>query len=303
MVVATAEPNGAYHLDALAPALPNFPATSLTHLVPPGVTPVGAVRVPVSHDQGILDRADHVVITGGSLTEWTRTVARAAADLQLPLTYSQLAWLPANPVTERINAWQYTALSEADADLVSTCFATSGPVRVTGTPLLDHLPPANPVPGRVLVVSMAEPELPDPGGVLTQAAGVLQREGFEVLICPHPREDRSPWYGFEVSAEPTFTVAPSAQFAIGYPSSSWPVFAHLGVPIVGLDITGFLRSNVPSHVCELATSYLSKPEEAPQAVRSALPVKSRDLIAAAGPVGDAAETVLSAWSQFPTSDF
>jgi hypothetical protein len=295
VVVATAEPRGAYHLTPLADALATSGA-SFAHLVPYPEPTQGEPVVPVVTDAGVLDRCDRVVVTGGTFSAWTELVARRAVALGKPVVFSELAYVgDAAPITPPVPFLTVTALSDDGASPLERYLSVTA-VTITGTPALDGLPAWAPAPKSVLLLSTSDMVERDPDLVLLRTGRALQERGWHVCVRLHPREDPAPWDGFTtVSGQTQAESASTAQVVLGYPGSAHVLAAAVGVPVIALAPTPAL-AGVLTPRQQAAMSALTTGVDDTLACVEHARVPDRTAVAAVvGPIGGAARRVVDAW--------
>lgn len=320
ILFATNEPWGTYHLTPLAPALTRA-GVELLHVVPdleratlpPGLPPDGPltlVDLPTAAAAGV--RADLLVVTGA--TPWPGEVA--AALPHLPVAASCLAYMPATPgpashaLRHRICA--VTAASAGEADSFAQHLdlpAARERILTVGTPLLDGLlsRPARPrstrtgVPRRVLVLTSVtradDTGAAAPGTALLQhVADLLDDQGATIQVRLHPREAPALWSRFTPSPHPGLLQAlAEVDLAVMIPGTAAPIAAAAGVPVVAISAPGL---NVPPHVAAVCGVHLTEAEQSHAWVAAGAPVPSvtsRALHDAVGPVGGAADRLVTAW--------
>jgi hypothetical protein len=296
VVVATAEPRGAYHLTPLAGAL-KMNAASFFHLVPYPEPVQGTASIEVVSQLPIINDCDRVVITGGTFSPWTELVARYAVSLGKPVVFSELAYVgnPA-PVVPHVPIALATALS-ADGASSLTHYLGAPHVSVTGTPTLDQLPAWTPAPKRALLLSTSDMATRDPDLVLLGTARALQGRGWEVKVRPHPREDLAPWNGISVVEDETQAESASlAQIVIGYPGSAHVLAVAVGVPVIALSPNAALAAVFTEQQAAAMSGHA-------QSVADVLGlidvVKAPDQVlveAVVGPVGGAAQRIVDLWT-------
>ena len=296
IVIATAEPRGAYHL---APLHRAFRASGhrFTHLVPYPEPVQGTAWEETSSDLGVLDLADRVVLTGGGYTPWTELIAHRAHALGIPVIVSELAYGVSENLRDRPRPTLLTAMSPAGALVLSSYHGVAlDEVPVTGTPLLDTLPVWEPVASRALLLSSAQMQDRDPDGLLQAIAARLRELGYDVIVRCHPREDHSVWEGFTIDSSPTpAQAARTAGVVIGYPGSAHPIVAALGVPVVGVAPTEALRNALPPEQSRIIPTWLYSLADLEPALGSAVPSDTALLEFVNGPLGGSAERLVEHW--------
>lgn len=288
VVIATAEPLGAYHLTALSTAMDRNPAT-FTHLIPyPQPTQGTSAATPVA-DLDVLLRADRLVLSGGGFTPWTYAVALHARSVGIPVFLCELAYGTTDPYPLSVD--RLAALSTATAvDLARNNASDLGDVVITGNPQLDNLPDRSDNPTHVLLVSTSELDQRDPDGVLRRIGNQLLDEGRSVVVSLHPREDPRYWNGF--ATDSSAIAAAYSTAALAYPGSVWPVLACIGTPIVGVGPHAMRRA-IPRAFTQLAGSWLTPGQPFDCAIlHRAAPPPLEALSAVTGPRGGSAERIV-----------
>ncbi|HEY1180239.1 MAG TPA: hypothetical protein VGF17_29125, partial [Phytomonospora sp.] len=227
----------------------------------------------------------------------------AAALRRLPLAASSLAYqLPveaprAHEFRRRLRA--ITASSPAEAKVFDDYLGTRRPISVVGSPQTDDLPRHTPEPGTVLVLTSVTKSDGTGGSapgtqLLLDAAASLAAAGKHILVGLHPREDRTLWERYEISAVPSVQASARAEAAIGIPGTVFPLVAAVGVPLVGCVDP---RLQIPGYLLDVCSRTITGAGEAVDAVAAARPVPRDVLYEAAGPIGGSARRLLKAWSK------
>jgi hypothetical protein len=296
VVIATAEPRGAYHLRPLAEAL-EASAAAFTHLTPYPEPVQGDPVVEVSTKVQVLAGCDRVVVTGGTFSAWTELVARHAVALGKPVIFSELAYVSEPPPLHPPCAVDLVTALSPDSARVLRHYLGVAEVQVTGTPALDDLPPWRPVPGRVVLLSTSDMAARDPDQHLVRVAQDLESTGWEVLVRLHPREDPSPWERFTVVAgETVVESAAAAQVVLGYPGTAHVVAAAVGVPVLALAPTAALRQVFTPQQAAAISGHARTAAEAVTLVSTAMPPDPVKVAEVVGPVGGAAQRLVAAWT-------
>lgn len=295
VLIATNEPWGTYHA---APLLPEArrQGWEIVQLVPDrtGVKPDDPVTVATLDD---VPDADLLVVSGAG--DWP---ADCAARLRrMPLVASSLAYqLPveaprAKEFRDRLRA--VTASSPAEAGVFDDYLGTRRAITVVGTAETDDLPPHKPEPGTVLVLTSVT-KSDETGGsapgteLLLAAADRLAAAGKHILVGLHPREDRSLWEKYEISAVPSVQASARAEAAIGIPGTVFPVVAAEGVPLVGCTDP---QLQIPGYLLSVCSHTITSADDAVAAVTDAEPVSRKVLYEAVGPVGGSARRLFKVW--------
>lgn len=219
VLLATAEPFGAYHLaPVFAHAAP--PAgVSFVHLLPYPETVQGTAAVRSLAEFSLLARADRLVLCGGGFSPWLELLAHHASSIGLPLYYTQLA-RHKNDIPQGLPIRRATVWTEVEAEFFATVF-TDAEIRVVGNPILDEPSIPTPrVPGSLLVLSTADPAKFDPALRLPKIAAALAAEGCKVQVRLHPRETGSVWEGVECVRDGSFAAqVDAADLVVAYDGS------------------------------------------------------------------------------------
>lgn len=299
VLLATNEPWGTYHAQPLL-AEASRRGWELVQVVPDlsQIKPGDPVTVATLDD---VPPADLLVVNGAE--DWPADVA--AALKRLPLVASSLAYL--NPV-EAKRAKEFrsrlelvTAASPAESDVFAAYLGWQqhgkGRVRMVGSPQTDNLPAYTPQADRVLVLtSVTHPDATGnaaPGTqLLLDAAAELEASGKHIVVGLHPREDRTLWEQYEISALGSVPASATAECAVGIPGTVFPIVAAVGVPLVGCVDP---KLQVPHYILDVCSSTIDGPEQAENAIETARPASRGDVFAAVGPIGGSARRLYSAW--------
>jgi hypothetical protein len=296
IVIATAEPRGAYHLTPLANALKES-LDEFVHLVPYPEPVQGEAIMDMTSQLSVIEDCDRVVVTGGTLSAWTELVCRYASILGKPIVFTELAYVTnAPPVTPRVDIALATALSPDGADSVSR-YLRMPKVSVTGTPALDELPAWNPVSNRALLLSTSDMTRRDPTLQLLTTAVALRQLGWDVRVRTHPREDRTPWDAFDiVEGETQAESASSAQVVIGYPGSAHVLAAAVGVPVIALSPNVALASVFTERQAAVMSAHAQSATEVLSLIDSVHAPDPLLVAAVVGPLGGASQRIVNLWT-------
>ena len=296
IVIATAEPRGAYHLTPLRNALKDT-NDEFVHLVPYPESVQGEPVMDVTARLAVVESCDRVVVTGGTLSAWTELVCRHASSLGKQIVFTQLANVDHSlPVVPRVPVALATALSRDGADSVSRYLGMPD-VTVTGTPALDVLPVWVPVPKRALLLSTSDMTRRDPTLELLATAVALRQRGWDVKVRTHPREDRTPWDAFDVvDGETQAESAAAAQVVIGYPGSAHVLAAAVGVPVIALSPNAALASVFTVRQAAAMSAHAQSAAEVLDVIDSVRTPDSALVEAVVGPIGGAARRVVDLWT-------
>lgn len=299
VIIATAEPRGAYHLTPLKEALASNTA-SFTHLMPYPEPVQGEPATAVSSRVSLLEECDRVVITGGCYSAWTELVARHAIAHSKPIIFSELASVPL-ALTSPVPATALelvTALSQDGADNLARYLGTPvADVQITGTPQLDNLPSWQPRQGHALLLSTVRMTDHDPDYQLVTLGHMLESDGWEVRVRLHPREDAGPWAGFEIVAgETQVESAASASVVIGYPGSAHILAAAVGVPTVTFSPNANMVGHFSARHHAAMSHHATSAVEVLQAISGLQPPLRYKVEECVGPIGGAAQRLVDLWS-------
>jgi hypothetical protein len=298
IVIATAEPLGAYHLQPLHAAMRRaiVAGHSFSHLLPYPENVQGARWDHTTAQVNVLDSADLVVITGGGFTAWSELAARRCEQLAVPFVVSELAYGAQPDGDNHPTPFAVSALSPAGAEnLARYHHLPVEDITVTGTPLLDGLPAWEPVARRVLVLSSVDAVARDPELLLVTIARKLVDDGYEVVVRCHPREDRAIWSAFNIDGSTTpVDAAVHAGVVIGYPGSAHPIVAALGVPVVAVAPTEALRVALPPQQALVIPTWVTDLAEFDR-IAGAVPTAAEVVTYANGPLGGSADRMVSFW--------
>lgn len=265
IVVATAEPQGAYHLHALSTALRSSHYV-FCYLSPDIRLNVGTSPIPTMDDISVIRDATRLILTGGSYTPWTSALHSIAESCNIEVRYSELAFLDQNAERGPYVPQRSSAVSDASAAVLAQYLGVPrNAVVVTGNPLVPRIGEIQREAGRVLVVSTVDAETRDPALHLRTAASVLLDLGYDVLVRLHPRENPEPWAGFILDSAPTVAEATArASVVLAYPGTPLQAIAQIGTPLVILAPTTELEATAALTAGGIATPWLKSSQEAVQ---------------------------------------
>ena len=296
VLLATNEPWGTYHAQPLL-AEAKRRGWELVQVVPDltQIKPGDPVTVATLND---VPPADLLVVSGAE--DWPADVAKALK--RLPMAASSLAYL--NPV-EAPRAKEFrgrlelvTAASPAESDVFAKYLGWKRHVRMVGSPQTDDLPDYKPQTDRVLVLtSVTHPDQTGnaaPGTqLLLDAAAKLEAAGKHIVVGLHPREDRTLWEQYEISALGSVPESATAECAVGIPGTVFPIVAAVGVPLVGCVDP---KLQVPDYILSVCSSTIDAPEQAVDAIENATPASRGAVFNAVGPIGGSARRLYTAWN-------
>ena len=288
IVVVTAEPKANYHFSYLT----EKQSKHLVHLVPDLDGIQGNSFVPVVSGLENLEDVNLLVMEGGGISEWTKTVGFYANSKGIPVVLSEMAYNSSEhvdfeiPKLDGISAvspyGSFNYHGYLDDDLVD--------IVVTGHPMLDGLPVWNPIEKRVLILSS---ETKADGGVgLKDAIRSLEASGYRVEVRLHPREDESFWNGFRLTDEVSLLkdVAKSS-VVVGIPGTGFTAAVALGVPTIAVE--GSAEDNTLPEYRYIFKYVKSKNILSCIEDIEAIDSKSREFIT--GPVGGAGDRLVDFW--------
>jgi hypothetical protein len=263
IVVATAEPQGAYHLHALSAALGASPLEFL-YLSPDRDLNIGESPIPTTDDVTAIRSATRLILTGGTYTPWTASLHTLAERHGIEVRYSELAFL--DPEAERgpHTPHRSSAVCTTSATVLAEYLGVPRrSVVLTGNPLVPPLSAANRALNRVLCVSTVDAETRDPDLHLRTAALSMQANGYEVLVRLHPRENPAPWAGFDLDNSPIVTSsAAEAAVVVAYPGTPLQAIAQIGAPLVVLAPTTELQATATLTACGLEAPWATTAAQA-----------------------------------------
>jgi len=221
-VFATAEPWGAYHLTPLVPIF----GTKALHLTPDHEPE--HPTIPATTDMGVLARATAVIITGGTINEWTEKVGESAADHGVPVFFIELAYAHEAPYYRKLSWIEHAFAGSENSrqQLASHLMLPPDKVSVIGYPHLDGI-----IPISETDLQNREPHLLFLGTIendtwnnaLQSAANSCRELGYTVTYRFHPRDRANPR-----------TLQEDLQLAtgvIGAPGTAFLAVAALGLPV------------------------------------------------------------------------
>lgn len=298
IVIVTAEPLGAYHLESLHTEMRAASATghSFCHLIPYPELVQGRGWDDTTAALSVLEHADLVVVTGGGYTAWSELIALRCQQLGVRFVVSELAYGAQPDGLDHPKPFAMSALSPAGAENLARYHEVPvGDIVVTGTPLLDAMPAWQPVPGRVLVLSSVDAVSRDPERVLMAFAEKLMDQGREIYVRCHPREDRSIWAGYVLDESLSAALAARhAELVIGYPGSAHPIVAALGVPVVAVAPTQAMRDALPPAQASVIPTWVHSLSDFTKLAGA--PATNRAQIEYAnGPIGGSATRMVNFW--------
>lgn len=288
LLIATAEPFGAYHLRPLVPAAAAA-GIDVRHLLP-YPSPAQGQAFPTSCTLADLDWCDLLLITGGTLNPWTSAVALHANTRDIPVVYAELASVTgaalAGPIPSVLAAYPATAHSA----LVLAEHLQRSVDAPFGQLVLDGLPQYTPLPRRLLALTRVSAEQPVANSALRDALELLQADGWDVVVRPHPREPAHLWSAWNSAADgPLGQHAARAERVLTHPGTSTAVCAALGCAVIVL--SGLDTDSDSDSTARLSTP-LRDGDDVCAVVRNARPAPAALLAAAVGPVGGAADRLI-----------
>lgn len=247
IVVATQDPFGYYHF---TPTLKHYlnQLGFVQHLIPvlpqrtgepPRVTPEPPENhLAVTNDITSIANASIVIIVGGTLSYWTHAVAKRANQHDVPVLFLEADYPAISGVTVKIGDVNiaHTIVSSYDTQhIINNYFEINDDhSAVVGLPLVDDLPRWNPTDSarRILIATSVSSEMPDNGQALIDVADSLTQDGWDVVVSPHPKEDRSIWRDYEISKLSPIHTAANSDVVVTYPSSILVPLHVMRIPTV-----------------------------------------------------------------------
>lgn len=303
VVIVTSEPRGAYHLSKLV-VPEGLRHWAVCHLVPYREPLQGHHDLEVSSSLRRIDESDLLIVTGGDLSAWSHCVATYANSRGVPVFYSQ--------VSLGVPSLECSSVSFVGSSFMSLLHLESAPDHVvfdhsviTGNLHLDSAASRekktdSAASKSALLLSTSDSQERDPALELRSLATALTKNGWRVVVRPHPREDVSVWTGFEIDCDTPFAsqVAESSAVA-GYPGSMMPLVGALGVPSVVLAPSMSLSSTLSNGAENSVSARVSSFTEALDLLESGLEVADEAAcLRVCGPVGGASSRLFKAWSDF-----
>lgn len=252
VLVVTAEPFGGYHLEPLDNLILEDKSNTYKYLIP-YPSPIqgnGLNGIETTHDFTKLYEADRLIVTGGTYSAWTQSVAKNAEAIGIPIFYIELAYIGDKKSTKY---WYPTpsrvgVMSKLSAELASSFFdVEESTINILGSPQLD----SSFVVGRarkvkdnieleksnVLIVSSVS--LPAAArNVLLESANKLKAAGANVSVRTHPREDVQPWVDAGVPLSDrglkAETILASTDYAVASTGSFNPMLYFAKIPTVSI---------------------------------------------------------------------
>jgi hypothetical protein len=295
LVVSTAEPLGAYHLASL-PVEMCSADHHFVHLVPYVETLQGSHGFAVASDLDEALSADLLVVTGGDLSVWTKSLALLANSRGVPVFYSQLALGTVSSLHSDVLFSGATFMSELGMER-SPAFLKNYTNTVTGNPQLDKASSSVPARESVLLLSTSDSVSRDPEQHLLKLGRMLLDAGWTVTVRPHPRESTGTWSEFKTDSHSSFAAQVSSHaVVVGYPGSLLPLSGALNRPTLSLAPTGELRGVLDTEWLKSVSAQVSTASEAMRAILHGLALPSEeDCVRCCGPIGASGLSVVAAW--------
>ena len=295
LVVATSEPLGAYHLTPLSVDLYSADHHFI-HLVPYAEPLQGSHGFEVTSDLEEALSADLLVITGGDLSAWTKSLALLANSQEVPVFYSQLALGTVSSRHSDVLFSGATFMSELGMER-SPAFLKNCVNTVTGNPQLDKGGRSVPARKSVLLLSTSDSSDRDPEQHLLKLGRALLDAGWTVTVRPHPRERTDTWIEFKTDSNSSFvTQAVSHAVVVGYPGSLLPLSGALKRPTLSLSPTEEFREILDTEWLKSVSGQVLSSSEAINALLDGLaPPSELDCARCCGPIGSSALRVVTAW--------
>jgi hypothetical protein len=295
VAIVTAEPLGAYHLTPFRFLLTES-NDSFFHLLPYD-EPTQGLSFNSVVDLDFLHECDKLVVTGGSLTAWSESVALYANSIKLPVVYTELAFIPRTIKPSKKPSFfkDFTAFGELSRSFLSSYLNTDSTGILSGSPALTKLPNVNKNPNRVILFSTDDPSKVDPGLTIFKAGKVLQNLGFEVIVWRHPRGvDADLWEGFPTVTGLDLELISSAIFSFGFIGSATPLTVSVNTPFIGFDPLGARLRELPDF-SGLLSSYCRSVKELVASINPIPSPKTREASMHIAPTRDAIDIIWKNW--------
>jgi len=249
IVVATQDPFG-YHY--FTPTLKHYlrQLGHIAHLVPYFNNPDDETlkNIPetpedyfyVSNNVNIIDKADLVIIVGGTMSFWTKAVGKRANERNVPVLFLEADYPAVHGTSRALGGVQIEKTivsSPATSLIINSYFGfPEKDSAIVGLPLVDDLPEWKPssTARKVMIATSVSADMPDNGKDLVDVAHQLQNEGWDVTVCLHPKEDRNIWADFAISSKTAVETASKSDVVVTYPSSVLIPLHVMRIPAVTL---------------------------------------------------------------------
>ncbi|HWD77498.1 MAG TPA: hypothetical protein VG497_01395 [Kribbella sp.] len=303
---------GVYHADALRAAADAAEVNLVSLVRDRSLVPADQQYLATTPAEVRQRPGDVLVVT--SAQEFPLECADALPGL--PLVASSLTALaPEKTAWADALDLQHRAVAvTAESELAWPAFAQAvglpenHPHRLVGSPRIDSLPRWEPTESdrTVAVPTLVRGETPEAEYPL-QAALELREAGYRPVICPHPREDLTPYVdaGLQITDQKTVQFAAQCRYVVGPLGSVNGDLAALsreddgrtvGPAVVAM--TGEQFSWPPAYLLNGCTQVRpGRGESVVDALRSARPASTQVAEQIVGPVGGAADRLVAAWAE------
>jgi hypothetical protein len=271
LVIATAEPYGSYHLRGFRQLFDNSPH-EFVHLIPYDEQTQGEPVIPTTGETDCIFDADRIIITGGCFSPWTLSLSFLANQLNIPVYFSELAFVPldvldfAPPAISKASVFG----SKSGGTISRVMNVAWENITLTGSVHTDDVPQGNSFPSpasvdeaqnegmkTIVIATTDNYQNVDPENELLTTATALQSQGYRVVVSLHSRiVDSSDWEGFEIVHGVTKNLIAASHAVVGYIGTTAQTTASLHIPFVALDPLN-KRSNAYADAMQLCAGYFT----------------------------------------------
>lgn len=295
IVIVTAEPKANYHFHYFT----KEQSKHLVHLVPDLNDIKGSSFVPPVTGLDELDDANLLVIEGGDITEWTKTVGFIANDKGVPVVLSELAYNSSEPIDFEVPFMVGISANSPYGSFNYHGYLNDDMVDIfiSGHPMMDNLPSWIPKKDRILVLSSERTA--DNGNSLKESVKLLENAGYNVEVRPHPREAEGFWDGFRLTDEQSLVKdLAKSNIVVGVPGTAFSAAVALGIPVVAVKES--TDTNVlPEY--KYIFSYVSCKDIA-KYVKDIPPIDVKSKYFITGPVGGSGDRIVNFWLSHALTD-
>lgn len=290
VLLATNEPWGTYHA---TPLLGTAEAKSirLRQWCPDTTHLPADHEVEVTCDPGAPSECELLVVNG-LWSEHTVAAVRAAQDAGVPVVFSELAYVPDTRAAVKVSWEAVGCISSMSRRAVALAAGVDEKeVTVTGWAALDNLPARETNSKLVLALPGVSARDREANQLLSFWLPRLDAVGYELLVRPHPREQRSTWSEWQLhdSAFPLHDALARARAVIGVPGSATLMAAAMGLPFIGLP-----ARTVPAYLHGL-TIQAQAGDDIIMLIEEGEPPSKATVGRTCGPIGEAATATVDLW--------